>query len=44
MKEIRQTQQYAKWFAGLGDRRAHARIDIRIRRISVEYPGWNILE
>ena len=33
--EIRQTDQYSKWFNKLADRRARARIDIRIRRMSL---------
>ena len=37
--EIRQTQRYAKWFAGLRDRQARARIDVRIRRLSLGNPG-----
>jgi putative component of toxin-antitoxin plasmid stabilization module len=35
MVEIRQTDAYAEWFAGLRDRVARARIDIRIRRLSL---------
>jgi putative addiction module killer protein len=37
--EIRQTSTYAAWFAGLSDRVAKARIDIRIRRLSLGNPG-----
>ena len=33
--EIRQTEIYKKWFENLKDRRAKARIDVRIRRISL---------
>ncbi|HOQ43490.1 MAG TPA: type II toxin-antitoxin system RelE/ParE family toxin [Smithellaceae bacterium] len=33
--EIRQTDQYIKWFENLADRRAKARIDVRIRRMSL---------
>ncbi|HOG10873.1 MAG TPA: type II toxin-antitoxin system RelE/ParE family toxin [Smithella sp.] len=33
--EIRQTDQYIKWFESLADRRAKARIDVRIRRMSL---------
>jgi len=37
--EVRQTVEYAEWFAGLRDRVAKARIDIRIRRLSLGNPG-----
>jgi putative addiction module killer protein len=37
--EVRQTSTYAAWFAGLRDRVAKARIDIRIRRLSLGNPG-----
>ena len=39
MLEVRQTSTYAAWFAGLRDRVAQARIDIRIRRLSLGNPG-----
>ncbi len=39
MIEVRQTATYAKWFSGLRDRAAKARIDIRIRRLSLGNPG-----
>jgi putative addiction module killer protein len=39
MIEIRETEVYAAWFAGLRDRRARARIDVRIRRLSLGNPG-----
>jgi putative addiction module killer protein len=39
MLEIRETSAYAKWFAALRDRTAKARIDIRIRRLSLGNPG-----
>lgn len=37
--EIRQTEVYADWFANLRDRQARARIDVRIRRLSLGNPG-----
>jgi putative addiction module killer protein len=39
MTEIRQTDTYSEWFNALRDRRAKARIDIRIRRLSLGNPG-----
>jgi len=39
MIEIRQTEAYAKWFCDLRDRVARARIDARIRRLSLGNPG-----
>ena len=39
MIEIRQTEHYARWFESLRDRTARARIDIRIRRLSLGNPG-----
>ena len=39
MLEVRQTATYAAWFAGLRDRTAKVRIDIRIRRLSLGNPG-----
>ena len=35
MIQIRQTETYRKWFDALRDSRARARIDIRIRRLSL---------
>lgn len=35
MIEVRQTEIYSKWFDSLRDRQARARIDIRIRRLSI---------
>jgi putative addiction module killer protein len=37
--QIQQTETYVKWFAGLRDRVARARIDIRIRRLSLGNAG-----
>lgn len=37
--EIRQTEVYANWFSRLRDRQARARIDVRIRRLSLGNPG-----
>jgi len=39
MVEIRQTRIYAAWFAKLRDQKAKARIDVRIRRLSLGNPG-----
>ena len=39
MFEIRQTEVYAQWFGSLRDRQARARIDARIRRLSLGNPG-----
>lgn len=37
--EIRQTDEYARWFEKLRDRRARARILARVRRLSLGNPG-----
>jgi putative addiction module killer protein len=37
--EIRQTEVYSHWFKNLRDRQARARIDVRIRRLSLGNPG-----
>ena len=39
MMQVQQTEAYAKWFSGLRDRVARARIDIRIRRLSLGNAG-----
>lgn len=39
MLEIRQTEVYGRWFDGLRDRRARARIDAGIRLLSLGNPG-----
>ena len=39
MIEIRETETYAQWFERLRDRQAKARINIRIRRLSLGNPG-----
>ncbi|MDE1931312.1 MAG: type II toxin-antitoxin system RelE/ParE family toxin [Alphaproteobacteria bacterium] len=39
MIEVRQTEVFAEWFAGLRDRAARARIAVRIRRLSLGNPG-----
>ena len=37
--EIRQTDVYARWFRRLRDKQAKARINARIRRLSLGNPG-----
>lgn len=37
--EVRQTDVFTEWFAGLLDREARARITVRIRRLSLGNPG-----
>lgn len=37
--EVRETLVYARWFARLRDRQARARVDARVRRISLGNPG-----
>ena len=39
MIEIRQTEVFAAWFRNLRDRRARARIQVRIDRLSLGNPG-----
>ncbi len=39
MIEIRQTETYARWFGKLRDRQAKAKINVRIRRLSLGNPG-----
>jgi putative addiction module killer protein len=39
MIEIRQTEVYSQWFNGLRDRQARARINVRVRRLSLGNPG-----
>jgi len=39
MIEILQTEHYRKWFDKLKDKNARARIDIRLRRLSLGNPG-----
>jgi putative addiction module killer protein len=39
MIEVRQTDEYARWFDGLRDKEARARILVRIRRLSLGNPG-----
>jgi len=39
MIEIRETEIYAQWFKSLRDREARARIDVRIRRLSMGNAG-----
>ena len=37
--EVRQTETFSEWFDSLRDRRARARINVRIRRLSLGNPG-----
>jgi putative addiction module killer protein len=37
--EVRQTDEYARWFEKLRDRRARARILARVRQLSLGNPG-----
>jgi putative addiction module killer protein len=37
--EVQQTEVYAQWFGALRDRQARARIDARVRRLSLGNPG-----
>jgi putative addiction module killer protein len=37
--EIRETAAFSQWFASLRDHKARARIDVRIRRLSLGNPG-----
>ena len=39
MIEVRQTEVYARWFGKLRDRQARARINVRIRRLSLGNTG-----
>jgi len=37
--EVRQTEVFARWLANLRDDRARARVNARIRRLSIGNPG-----
>ena len=39
MVTVRQTEEYSSWFAKLRDQKARAKIDVRIRRLSLGNPG-----
>lgn len=39
MIEIRQTDTFAEWIAGLRDDRARMRVEVRIRRLQLGNPG-----
>jgi putative addiction module killer protein len=39
MVDVRQTEAYARWFSKLSDKKAQARINARIRRLSLGNPG-----
>ena len=36
---IRETDAFKEWFAGLRDKRAKIRIDMRVRRLAMGNPG-----
>jgi putative addiction module killer protein len=39
MPEVRQTETFVRWLTGLRDRRARARIQVRIDRLALGNPG-----
>jgi len=39
MFEVRQTDAYADWMAGLRDDRARMRVEVRVRRLQLGNPG-----
>jgi putative addiction module killer protein len=39
MVDVQQTETYARWFSKLNDKKAQARINARIRRLSIGNPG-----
>jgi putative addiction module killer protein len=39
MIKVSQTREFARWFAGLRDRQAKARIEVRIDRLALGNPG-----
>jgi putative addiction module killer protein len=39
MPEVRQTEVFVRWFSGLRDRRARARIQARVDRLEIGNPG-----
>lgn len=39
MSEVRQTERFAAWLAGLADKRARARILTRVDRLALGNPG-----
>jgi putative addiction module killer protein len=39
MIRVRQTEVFAAWLEGLADRQARARIEVRVRRLSLGNPG-----
>jgi len=39
MFEVRETETYAKWFDGLRDAQARARILVRVKRLALGNPG-----
>ncbi|MFZ5723399.1 MAG: type II toxin-antitoxin system RelE/ParE family toxin [Pseudomonadota bacterium] len=39
MVEVRTTEDFSRWLAGLRDHQARARIEVRIRRLTLGNPG-----
>jgi putative addiction module killer protein len=39
MPEVRQTESFVRWLTGLRDRRARARVQVRIDRLALGNPG-----
>ena len=41
LDNIRETDEYKEWFAGLRDERAKSRIDMRVKRLAGGNPGYH---